>query len=89
MSCNRAHLGQHILRRRAFSKAHFLSVTGVVRVVHAAPSSSMSEDTDMALARKLQQIEAQMHEPAKNLEFEDAAALRDQLAELRQQAFVT
>jgi excinuclease ABC subunit B len=45
--------------------------------------------TPAALARKLKQLEAQMHEHAKNLEFEQAAALRDQLAEMRQQAFVS
>jgi excinuclease ABC subunit B len=45
--------------------------------------------TPAALSRKLKQLEAQMHEHAKNLEFEEAAALRDQLAEIKQQAFVT
>jgi excinuclease ABC subunit B len=42
-----------------------------------------------ALARKLKQVEAQMHEHAKNLEFEEAAALRDQLAEMKQAAFMS
>ena len=41
-----------------------------------------------ALARKLEQIEARMHEHAKNLEFEEAAALRDQLADMKQQTFL-
>jgi len=41
-----------------------------------------------ALARKLKQVEAKMHEHAKNLEFEEAAALRDQLAEIKQMAFI-
>ena len=41
-----------------------------------------------ALARKLEQIEARMHEHAKNLEFEEAAALRDQLADIKQQTFL-
>ena len=36
----------------------------------------------------LEQLEAQMHEHAKNLEFEEAAALRDQVAEIKQQAFM-
>mgnify|MGYP003668606757 FL=1 len=40
-----------------------------------------------ALARKLKQMEAKMIEHAKNLEFEDAAALRDQLTEIKQRAF--
>ncbi len=41
-----------------------------------------------ALARKLKQLEAKMHEHAKNLEFEEAAALRDQLVQIKQQAFL-
>ncbi|RLQ22708.1 excinuclease ABC subunit UvrB [Seongchinamella sediminis] len=41
-----------------------------------------------ALSRKLRQLESQMQEHARNLEFEEAAALRDQLTELKQQAFV-
>jgi excinuclease ABC subunit B len=44
--------------------------------------------TPEALARKLQQMENQMLEHAKNLEFEEAARLRDQLAEIKQQAFL-
>jgi len=40
-----------------------------------------------ALSRKLKQLEAQMYEHAKNLEFEEAAALRDQLTEIKQLAF--
>jgi excinuclease ABC subunit B len=42
-----------------------------------------------ALARKLKQLEAQMQEHAKNLEFEEAASIRDQLAEIKQAAFVS
>lgn len=42
-----------------------------------------------ALARRLDQMEAQMHEHAKNLEFEQAAALRDQLTEIKQQTFMS
>jgi len=41
-----------------------------------------------ALARKLKQMETQMHEHAKNLEFEEAAALRDEVAQIKQLAFV-
>jgi excinuclease ABC subunit B len=41
-----------------------------------------------ALARKLKQMEQQMYEHAKNLEFEEAARLRDELAEVKQQAFI-
>ncbi|WOJ98544.1 excinuclease ABC subunit UvrB [Congregibacter brevis] len=42
-----------------------------------------------ALSRRLDKMEAQMHEHAKNLEFEQAAALRDQLTEIKQQAFMS
>lgn len=42
-----------------------------------------------ALSRKLKQLESQMQEHAKNLEFEEAAALRDQLAEIKQAAFLS
>ncbi|EED33639.1 excinuclease ABC, B subunit [gamma proteobacterium NOR5-3] len=42
-----------------------------------------------ALARRLDKMESQMHEHAKNLEFEQAAALRDQLTEIKQQAFIS
>jgi excinuclease ABC subunit B len=55
----------------------------------AAYSAELANLTPAAMARKLKQLEAQMHEHAKNLEFEQAAALRDQLAEIRQLAFVS
>ncbi len=55
----------------------------------AAYAAELEKLTPEALARKLKQMEAQMHEHARNLEFEAAAALRDQLAELKQQAFVS
>ncbi len=54
----------------------------------AAYSAEVANLAPAALSRKLKQLEAQMHEHAKNLEFEQAAALRDQLAEIRQLAFL-
>ena len=65
-----------------------------------AKGSKVAEDTlaysqdllklsPAALARRLEQMEARMHEHAKNLEFEEAAALRDQLTEIKQQAFLS
>ena len=42
-----------------------------------------------ALSRKLKQLEAKMFEHAKNLEFEEAAALRDQVTEIKQLAFIS
>jgi excinuclease ABC subunit B len=45
--------------------------------------------TPVALARKLKKMEAQMHEHAKNLEFEEAANLRDEVTQIRQLAFLS
>jgi excinuclease ABC subunit B len=39
------------------------------------------------LAKRIKQLEKQMLEHARNLEFEKAARVRDQLAMLREQAF--
>lgn len=59
----------------------------------AEPSLSFGAElaslSPAALARKLKQVEAQMQEHAKNLEFEEAAALRDQLTEIKQLAFLS
>jgi excinuclease ABC subunit B len=55
----------------------------------AAYSAEVANLAPAALSRKLKQLEAQMHQHAKNLEFEQAAALRDQLAEIKQLAFVS
>jgi len=53
----------------------------------AAYSAEVANLSPKALARKLEQLEAQMLAHAKNLEFEEAAKLRDQVAELKQLAF--
>ena len=45
--------------------------------------------TPVALARKLKKMEVQMHEHAKNLEFEEAANVRDEVAQIRQLAFLS
>jgi excinuclease ABC subunit B len=52
-------------------------------------STDVANLSPAALARKLKQLESQMHEHAKNLEFEEAAALRDQLTEIKQAAFLS
>ena len=54
----------------------------------AAYAAEIVNLTPAALARKIDQLEAQMLEHAKNLEFEEAAQLRDQLSEIKQVAFV-
>lgn len=51
-------------------------------------AAELEKLTPAAMARKLKQLEAQMQEHAKNLEFEEAAALRDQLTEFKQMAFM-
>ena len=45
--------------------------------------------TPAALSRKLVELENKMAEHAKNLEFEEAAAVRDEITELKQIAFVS
>ncbi len=55
----------------------------------AAYSEEIARLTPAALARKIEQMEKQMLEAAKNLEFEEAAQLRDQLAEVKQQVFIS
>ncbi len=42
-----------------------------------------------ALAKHIKQLEEQMHQHAKDLEFEQAAAVRDQLKKLKNQAFAS
>ncbi len=50
----------------------------------AAQFESLSEKD---LGKRIKQLEKQMLEHARNLEFEQAARMRDQLALLREQAF--
>ncbi len=52
---------------------------------YAADAASL---TPAALARKLERMERQMYEHARNLEFEEAARLRDELAALKRRAFI-
>jgi excinuclease ABC subunit B len=51
---------------------------------HAEPIEALSEKD---LGKRIKQLEKQMLEHARNLEFEKAAQVRDQLAVLREQAF--
>ena len=54
---------------------------GGAAVAEVAPLSEKD------LGKRIKQLEKQMFEHAKNLEFEKAARLRDELAALREQAF--
>ena len=73
--------------RRMPTKARVARDTKVTndRISFAQDVMSM---TPSALSRKLAELENTMAEHAKNLEFEEAAAVRDQIAELKQIAFV-
>lgn len=53
----------------------------------ASPEADYALMDDKQVAREIKRLEKQMFEHAKNLEFEKAARLRDDLARLRQQVF--
>ena len=56
--------------------------------LRVAYTADVAKLTPAAFARQLKQLEAKMLEHAKSLEFEQAAALRDQLVEMKQMAFI-
>jgi len=53
----------------------------------ALQRAKVEEMSEKDMAREVKRLEKQMLEHARNLEFEKAARIRDQLAELREQAF--
>ncbi|MEN3110110.1 excinuclease ABC subunit UvrB [Uliginosibacterium paludis] len=53
----------------------------------AEPAADYSQMDEKALAKAIKQLEKEMQEHARNLEFEKAAAARDELFRLRQRAF--
>ena len=53
----------------------------------ASPETDYALLDEKALAKKIKQLEKEMQEHARNLEFEKAAAARDELFKLRQRAF--
>jgi len=50
-------------------------------------AAQVEELSEKDLSKRIAQLEKQMLEHARNLEFEKAARLRDQLGQLREQAF--
>jgi excinuclease ABC subunit B len=50
-------------------------------------ATGAEEFTEKDLSKRIKQLEKQMFEAAKNLEFEQAARLRDQLVQLKERAF--
>jgi excinuclease ABC subunit B len=75
--------------RRMPARGKGKTKTRKVAETGAAYAADVENLTPAALSRKLKQMEAKMHEHARNLEFEEAAALRDQMAEVKQLAFVS
>ena len=57
------------------------------RAKAAAPKDDFSSLSTAQATKKMSQIEKQMYECARNLEFEQAAQLRDQLEQLRENVF--
>ena len=55
----------------------------------ASLSAEVGHLTPAALGRKITEMEQKMLEHAKNLEFEEAAAMRDEITELKQVAFAS
>ena len=53
----------------------------------AEPGANYASLDEKALAKTIRQLEKEMQEHARNLEFEKAAAARDELFKLRQRAF--
>jgi len=50
-------------------------------------ATGVEEFTEKDLAKRIKQLEKQMFDAAKNLEFEQAARLRDQLSQLKERVF--
>ncbi|MFO1225867.1 excinuclease ABC subunit UvrB [Roseateles sp.] len=89
-------------KQMAFNEAHGITPRGVqkrikdlIEGVYAEKAddqkllaaAQVEELSEKDLAKRMGQLEKQMLEHARNLEFEQAARLRDQLAQLREQAF--
>ncbi len=64
--------------------------SGLRKVAERIPDylADVSDLSPKALAKRIGELEGKMMEHAKNLEFEEAAQVRDQLHALREQAFV-
>ncbi|MEI2415047.1 excinuclease ABC subunit UvrB [Orrella sp. JC864] len=90
-------------KQLAFNEAHGIVARGVSKAVRemidgiVAPHSAAGEQADLplsllsdekALAREIKRLEKQMLDHARNLEFEQAAAARDALNRLKEQALL-
>ncbi len=85
-------------KQRAYNEEHGVTPDGIEKAIHdindqlrsqvaeeEAPYTATSELPKDELTRLVKEIERQMKQAAKNLEFERAALLRDQVVELRRE----
>ena len=56
----------------------------MARMVHCVKLGREAEGLDLPLSERISRLEKDMRAAAKRLEFEEAAAFRDQLRELRE-----
>jgi len=89
-----AHNAEHGITPRSISKAVREMIDGVYSNktakddLKAAAAAAVAESlSEKDLGKRIKSLERQMLEHARNLEFEQAARVRDQLAALREQAF--
>ncbi|MGB6009186.1 excinuclease ABC subunit UvrB [Castellaniella sp.] len=91
-------------RQQAFNTEHGITARGVTKAVRdlidgVSSAASLMADApafdasvlgnEKALAREIKRLEQQMNEHARNLEFEQAAAVRDALRALKDQALLS
>ncbi|MEL7060759.1 MAG: excinuclease ABC subunit UvrB [Acidobacteriota bacterium] len=87
------------VKQEAYNAEHGIEPTTVLKDVHnplvrmgqldqyragVVRPSEVAQDAELPLSKRIQKLEKEMKQAAKNLEFEEAAALRDQLKELRE-----
>ena len=89
-----AHNAEHGIVPRSVNKAVRELIDGVVSdksakddLKHAQAAAEVEAMSERDLGKRIKLLERQMLEHARNLEFEKAARVRDQLALLREQAF--
>ncbi len=83
---------RHGITARGVSKAVRELIDGVLAPAAAAPDTEVAPEIladDKLLAREIRRLEKAMTEHARNLEFEQAAAARDALNRLKQQALLS
>ena len=78
-------VARHILETLDFSVSEAVDGRDALRAQSGSAAVEALSEKD--LGKRIKQLEKQMLEHARNLEFEQAARLRDQLALLKEQAF--